>query len=77
MDNSKQLAHTHARVITDLVELSKQLKEKVILEGDLAKESQDLYNYIMSTLHEAYGELYGWNKEENSDQEKKPEAIQD
>ena len=77
MDNSKQLEHTHARVITDLVELSKRLKEKVILEGDLAKESQDLYNYIMSTLYEAYGELYGWNKEENSDQEKKPEAIQD
>jgi len=76
MDNSKQLAHTHARVITDLAELSKRLKEKVILQGDLAKESEDLYNHIIATLHEAYGELYGWNKEENSDQEKRSKAHQ-
>lgn len=76
MDNSTGNTAIRARVITDLAELSKRLKEKVILQGDLAKESEDLYNHIIATLHEAYGELYGWNKEENSDQEKRQKANQ-
>ena len=76
MDNRTGNTATCARVVTELAELSKRLKEKVILEGDLAKESQDLYNYIIATLYEAYGELYGWNKEENSDQEKGPKTNQ-
>lgn len=54
-------------ILTSLIQLRKALQDRLIYkeeEGNLSKESQALYNAIGSTLHEAYGELYGWKEEE-------------
>ena len=77
MDNIEQDERLHARVITELIELKKQLKARVLLTGELEEESKELYNHIIATLYQAYGELYGIHKEENNDQEKKPQTDQD
>lgn len=77
MDNNIQDEHIHARVIPELIELKKKLKARVLLTGELEDESKELYNHIIATLYQAYGELYGINQEENNDQEKKPETDQD
>jgi len=77
MNDNEQDEQMHARVIPELIELKKKLKAKVILTGDLEDESKLLYSYIIETLYQAYGELYGINKEENSDKEKKSQADQD
>ena len=55
-------------ILTRLIQLKTALKERLIYqeeEGNLSKESQALYYAIESTLHEAYGELYGWKEEDN------------
>lgn len=65
--NAPTNTRTH-EVLTSLIQLTKALKERLIYqeeEGNLSKESQALYNAIESTLHEAYGELYGWKEEDN------------
>ena len=41
-----------------------ELKRRLVYEGDLSKESEDLYNNIEQTLHQAIGELYGWTDKE-------------
>jgi argininosuccinate lyase len=40
-----------------------ELKRRLVYEGDLSKESENLYNNIEQTLHQAIGELYGWTNE--------------
>ncbi len=55
-------------ILTSLIQLRKALQDRLIYkeeEGNLSKESEALYNAIGSTLHEAYGELYGWKEEDN------------
>lgn len=56
-------------ILTNLIQLRKALQDRLIYkeeEGNLSKESEALYNAIGSTLHEAYGELYGWKEEEDN-----------
>lgn len=57
-------------ILTNLIQLRKALQDRLIYkeeEGNLSKESEALYYAIESTLHEAYGELYGWKEEDDSE----------
>ena len=65
--NAPTNTRTHD-ILTRLIQLKTALKDLWIYqeeEGNLSKESQALYYAIESTLHEAYGELYGWKEEDN------------
>lgn len=66
-------------ILTRLIQLKTALKDRLIYqeeEGNLSKESQALYNAIESTLHEAYGELYGWKEEDNPKDSTKTEKTE-
>ena len=66
-------------ILTRLIQLKTALQDRLIYqeeEGNLSKESQALYYAIESTLHEAYGELYGWKEEDNTEDSTKTEKTE-
>ena len=52
-----------------------ELKRRLVYEGDLSKESEDLYNNIEQTLHQAIGELYGWTNEEDRESDRRQDLM--
>ena len=65
-DIDVQVGQKRAReVMTTLAEL----RQRLVYEGDLSEESQNLYTQIEQTLHQAIGELYGWKSETTDHQE--------
>ena len=63
MSDNINTDHTDKRMREVIATLS-ELKRRLVYEGDLSKESEDLYNSIEQTLHQAIGELYGWSDKE-------------
>ena len=63
MSDNINTDHTDKRTREVIATLS-ELKRRLVYEGDLSKESEDLYNNIEQTLHQAIGELYGWTDKE-------------
>ena len=66
MSDNINTDHTDKRtreVIATLIEL----KSRLVYEGDLSKQSADLYDQIETTLYKALGELYGWSDKEEKE----------